>query len=155
MKYTATFLFAALSFASLASAELHQLDFTLDRDDSTELSATLAPGDLLRINLKENPSTGYAWRFQNPFERPSGVYSIEMDNYVEDANPASQAGVAGLRTLLLKGEKAGTDDFELVYVRLWEVQDFVEATDSNGKAIEMKDVPNAGYKKITVTVADE
>ena len=59
-----------------------------------------------------------------------------------------------MRTLLLKGEKAGTDDFELVYVRLWEVENFVEAFESNGNVINMQDVPNAGYKKIKVTVAE-
>ena len=86
MKYTAP-LIALFSLAALVSAELHVLDFTIDRDDTHELSAHLSRGDLLRINLKENPSTGYGWRFQNPFERVSGVYSIEMDNYVEDSNP--------------------------------------------------------------------
>ena len=150
MKYSTVL--GLLALASLATATITTVDFTLASDDTEEIDVSISEGDLIRINLRENPTTGYAWRFQNPFQRPSGVYSIEMDNYVEDPNPEAKTGMAGVRTLLLKGEKKGTDDFELVLVRLWEVQDFIEATDGTGKAIMMKDVPNAGYKKVSVTV---
>ena len=151
MKYTAL---ALLALASLVSGNLHLVDFTISRDDTNEISASISSGDLLRVNLRENPSTGYAWRFQDPFKRNSSVFSIEMDDYVESYNPDAKSGMSGVRSLLLKGENAGSDDFELVLVRQWEVQDFVDTVDEHGQPIQMKDVPNAGYKKITINVSD-
>ena len=49
---------------ALASANLYQADFTLTQDDVFNFQ--VKKGDLLRVTLKEIPSTGYVWRFQNP-----------------------------------------------------------------------------------------
>ncbi len=75
-----------------------------------------------------------------------------MDEYTEDPNPAVMSGVAGVRTILLKGQKEGSHEFELINVRSWEVQDFLETHDASGEAISIKDIPNAGYRKVTVNV---
>ena len=36
------------------------------------------------------------------------------------------AGAKGTRTIVIKADKAGSDTFELVYVRSWEYKDFIE-----------------------------
>ena len=65
------------------------------------------------------------------------------------------AGAKGTRTIVIKAEKAGSDNFELVYVRSWEYKDFIETQQAkNGAPIAMKDVPNQGYRKITVNVSE-
>ena len=96
----------------------------------------MVTGDLLKITLNENPTTGYVWRYENPFEMTSGVFSVEMDDYIrepttldgEDDEGPVKAGGKGLRTILLKAEKGGFEDFELILVRSWEFQNFVEKT---------------------------
>lgn len=74
---------SALLLASLASAELHMIDYSVDRNAGDELSVTIASGDLLRINLQERPGTGYTWRYANPLQSTSGVFTVEMDDYLQ------------------------------------------------------------------------
>ena len=139
--------------ATSISAELIHVDFT-DRDtaEMTEINHSIKEGDLLQVTLKENPTTGYVWRYENPFEKASEVYTIEMDEYTERTNSELKNGVTGIRTIVLKAEKAGTDVFELVLVRSWEVQDFIEARAANGEPVKMNEVPNVEYHLIRINV---
>ena len=79
----------------------------------------------------------------------SGVFSLEMDEFTEYPNPEAKHGNGGIRTLVLKAEKAGEQDFEVVLVRSWEVPDFIEE-----RNVSMKGLANAGYAKITVVVRE-
>ena len=138
---------------AFASANLYQADFTLTQDDVFNFQ--VKKGDLLRVTLKEIPSTGYVWRFQNPKENNLGIYSVQMDDYSspKSADEENPVGTAGKRTIVLRAENEGQEEFELILVRSWEYKDFVETTTSNGQTISMKDVPNvAQYKKVVISV---
>ncbi len=151
MKTAATLILAALMVAA-ASANLHMVDFN---SGSNEKALTIKSGDLVRITLSENPTTGYAWKYEDPFTKNTGVYSVQMDDFTQEEGHEGMTGAKGSRTIVIKAEKAGSEDFELVYVRSWEYKDFVETKRAgNGAPVAMKDVPNAGYRKISLQVSE-
>ena len=61
-----------------------------------------------------------------------------MDDFLSknaEVDPSeANVGAGGTRTILLKGEKAGSEDFELILVRSWEFQDFVNRVDPENGA---------------------
>ena len=143
MRTTRPLLGLALCLA-FASANIYQVDFTAITDETVNIQ--IKKDDLLRVTLKEIPSTGYVWRFQNPFENKLGIYSVQMDDFTEQAqgaNGENPVGAAGKRTIVLRAEQIGQEEFELVLVRSWEFKDFVEVANSNGQIVKMKDIPNA------------
>ena len=148
MRSTTLLICAAAMCLAFAGASLHSVDLRHE----TEAVKVVQEGDLITILLKENPTTGYVWRYENPFEKNSGVYHVHMDEYEANDNPNKMNGHGGKRAIVLKADKVGSDDFELVLVRSWEFKNFVERTTSNGGVFKMKDVPNAGYRKVTLTV---
>lgn len=110
-------LFAVVT-ARLVEVDLSE-DQALDFNEWGVLS--LRENDLIKVTLRENPSTGYSWKYQDPLERIAGVFTVQMDEYTEDPNPNGQFGNSGIRIIVLKTQKAGNDDFELILVRSWEV----------------------------------
>ena len=143
MRTTRPLLGLALCLA-FASANIYQVDFTAITDETVNIQ--IKKDDLLRVTLKEIPSTGYVWRFQNPFENKLGIYSVQMDDFTEQAqgaNGENPVGAAGKRTIVLRADQIGQEEFELVLVRSWEFKDFVEVANSNGQIVKMKDIPNA------------
>lgn len=86
-----------------------------------------------------------------------------MDDYIipapenddEESDGGPKFGRGGERMILLKAEEAGKDDFELILVRSWEAQDFIERVDTaNGEPMQMKNIPNVGYRKVTIEVKE-
>ena len=77
-----------------------------------------------------------------------------MDDFAEEANVEGMAGTTGVRTIVIKAEKTGSEDFEIIYVRSWEYKDFVETQRASNSAVAMKDIPNEGYRKITFNVSE-
>ena len=141
---------------AFASANIYQIDFTAITDESVNIQ--IKQGDLLRVTLKEVPSTGYVWRFQNPFENKLVIYSVQMDDFTEQAqsvNGENPVGTPGKRTIVLRADQLGQEEFELILVRSWEFKDFVEVSNSNGQIVKMKDVPNSvQYRKVVITVKE-
>jgi predicted secreted protein len=106
---------------AFASANIYQVDFTAITDETVNIQ--IKKDDLLRVTLKEIPSTGYVWRFQNPFENKLGIYSVQLDDFTEqaqDPNGENPVGAAGKRTIVLRADQIGQEEFELVLVRSWE-----------------------------------
>lgn len=75
---------------------------------------TIRPGETFQIELMENPSTGYRWRFQIV----SGKAQKMNDQY--DAQNATAVGGVGKRTMTFKA--FGKKDIEIRarYKRSWE-----------------------------------
>ena len=143
MRTTRPLLALALCLA-FASANIYQVDFTAITDETVNIQ--IKKDDLLRVTLREIPSTGYVWRFQNPFENKLGIYTVQLDDFTEQAqgaNGENPVGAAGKRTIVLRGDQIGQEEFELILVRSWEFKDFVEVANSNGQIVKMKDIPNA------------
>ena len=149
------FLVAALVAA--ASAELFYVDLTGANDASHNEAPTIIvhTGDLIKVTFKENPTTGYTWQFADPIESTQGVFTIEMDDYSQNANPEeAYAGAGGIRSVVLKAEKAGTQGLEAILVRSWEANQFVESTDLDGQHVDIKSIPHVDYKNLIVTVSE-
>ena len=130
---TSTSLLALTLCLAFASANIYQVDFTAITDESVNIQ--LKQGDLLRVTLKEIPSTGYVWRFQNPYDNKLGIYSVQLDDFTEAVvaeNEETPMGAPGKRTIVLRADQLGQEDFEVILVRSWEFKDFIETTNSNG-----------------------
>ena len=85
---------------------------------------TMKAGDLVNITLSENPTTGYVWVYKNPFKNLTGLYSVETDQSIQpptqDGEP-QMPGAPSFRNIILKAERGGAEDFELILVRSWEL----------------------------------
>ena len=156
-----TALLTVAALFGLASAQqLYTVDLTNQpRENEASPGFQLKKGDLLKVTLSENPSSGYLWKYENPFEDTQGIFSVEMDDFLsknaESDESTANVGSGGTRTILLKGEKAGSEDFELILVRSWEFQDFIDRVDANnGTQVKISTIPNVGYRKVTVNVQE-
>ena len=73
---------------AVAFAEKYELDLNevSQYEAYKNTSIKLNIGDVLRLIVNENPTTGYKWKFQTPTERNVAniVYSVNVDEYVED-----------------------------------------------------------------------
>ena len=88
MRATSGLILATLLVAAV-SANLHSVDFRVSTDDKV---IDAKSGDLIRINLSENLTTGYKWKFENPFEKNNGVYSVQMDDFSQETSQEGKAG---------------------------------------------------------------
>ena len=67
-----------------------------------------------RIALRENPSTGYRWRFT---EHPNpAVARVVGSRFKLDDNADNRAGVGGTRTITFRAGRRGQTGMSLVYV---------------------------------------
>ena len=73
-----TALLTVAALLGLASAqELFTIDLTNKQAENEASPAyQLKQGDLLKVTLFENPSSGYTWRYETPFEDPQGIFSV-------------------------------------------------------------------------------
>lgn len=71
------------------------------------------PGDLVRIDLPENPTTGVRWQFV----RQPGLAKLVTDTYIQLSDAV---GAASLRRLELEVFAQGSETFHLVCVQAWD-----------------------------------
>ncbi|MDX3380506.1 protease inhibitor I42 family protein [Streptomyces niveiscabiei] len=77
-------------------------------------------GDVVVVELPENPSTGYRWEI-------TGIDGLDVtgdDHTPAPTGPAGAelVGAGGTRVLRLRAEQAGEGRLELVYRRSWEAE---------------------------------
>jgi len=73
------------------------------------------PGDTLRVELAENPTTGYRWAIDRTDER-----IVELAGSEYQPAPSSGVGGGGLRTFTFKALRPGAARVELKYWREWQ-----------------------------------
>jgi inhibitor of cysteine peptidase len=74
----------------------------------------VSSGDILSIQLAENPTTGYRWTLQTPDEQILELQSLEF-------SPANSGiGAGGQRTFTLQAKSPGTAHLQLKEWRQWE-----------------------------------
>ena len=78
----------------------------------------LQVGDVLKITLPENGSTGYQWFIPPELKRKFAKTIRERDQAVEA--PDGPPGKAGKRHLFFEAFSAGSGEVELHYRRSWE-----------------------------------
>jgi predicted secreted protein len=85
-----------------------------------------AVGNLIRITLESNPSTGYNWELRD-FDFGVAIFHTS-DLVARDNGGNVLFGAPGDTVITLQAVKPGTQDITLVYRRQWEPPDQVEAT---------------------------
>ena len=76
------------------------------------------PGDIIRITLESNITTGYSWEHADKVD--TGILKLDKDDYVSDPNPEELDGVGGRTVIVYRALKPGKAKIELTYMRPWE-----------------------------------
>jgi len=84
-------------------------------EQNSSTAITLPVGSTTTIELKENPTTGYAW---NVTLTPG--LKIETDSYIMDNTSTDRVGVGGTHRWVVRGVSAGKQTFSAIYKRPWE-----------------------------------
>jgi len=77
----------------------------------------LAPGRSGRIELKENPSTGYRWRLDRTASDGLEILSFSDDGHMRGEN---MPGAPGTHRWTVKALSPGDAEIQFVYQRSWE-----------------------------------
>jgi inhibitor of cysteine peptidase len=93
------------------------------QDNGKVVSAAL--GNLIRITLESNPSTGYNWELRD-FEY--GAADFYASDVMARQSGNVFVGAPGNTILTLQAVQAGTQQITAVYRRPWEAPDQVAAT---------------------------
>lgn len=78
-------------------------------------SIRIRVGNLVVVQLRENPTTGYQWTFNQSDEQVLGFQGTE---YTPSA--ATGVGGSGQRLFRFKGERAGTTELDFKLWRQWQ-----------------------------------
>ena len=105
----------------------------LSRDDNGK-DISVRPGDVVRIKLKSNRTTGYSWA-EVKDKTDAKVLKSDGGEYKVDEHPAGMVGVGGNEIWTFQALAAGKTEIVLGYARPWE-----------------KDKEPAQTFKVTVTV---
>lgn len=112
----------ASAYASAAAAKTAELGAGCDQFSSQKSvgqQADVAVGDLVKVTLCSNPTTGFAW--QEPAISDAAVISLVDRTFVAATagETAPAAGAAGADSLTLKAIAKGTSTVVLTYSQPW------------------------------------
>lgn len=93
------------------TAEIGQI--VTEADNGTSIS--LRNGENFTLQLRENPSTGYAWELN-----VSEGLNILSDNYTQDEAPEEMVGVGGTRSWIIEAVDQGSQQVNGIYKQAWE-----------------------------------
>ena len=80
------------------------------------------PGDIIRITLESNITTGYSW--ENADKVDKDILALDTNDYVSDPNPEELDGVGGSTVIVYRALKPGRTKIDLVYLQSWEPSEF-------------------------------
>ncbi len=83
--------------------------------NDTGLSVQVNAGDLVQVELMENPTTGYSW----DLSATDGLV-LQDDQYVEDMHEEGMTGVGGVHTWTFEAQTGGEQAISGIYTRSWE-----------------------------------
>jgi inhibitor of cysteine peptidase len=87
---------------------------------TSKQSVVLAPGASAEIELTENPSTGYVWRFDAQRSKNAGIVKLVDRGYSRPASDRPPIGAPGRHRWSLEGVSAGHAVLTFVNLRPWE-----------------------------------
>ena len=128
----------------------HHLDLSQkdNRDWIDNNEFTMKVGERLRIDLDENPTTGYQWQINMPpTNEGTDPIAIEQNAYAMKQMEATVGGAhlvggGGKRTLVIIGNSEGSATIEAAYARPWEFKGFNQASSSEQHTIRIKVLPS-------------
>lgn len=110
---TRTALVAALAtLIVLAGASSASAMTVLVRQGDSGRTLQLRPGDVVKLSLAENPSTGYGWRFSKRSNRR--VLRLISSRFVADPAPPGTVGAGGKHGWVFKARRRGRTSFRLI-----------------------------------------
>ena len=80
------------------------------------------PGDIIRITLESNITTGYSW--ENADKVDKDILALDANDYVSDPNPEELDGVGGNTVIVDRALKPGKAKIDLVYLQSWPPSEF-------------------------------
>ena len=83
-------------------------------DDDNGKTVDVSKGCEIRVELSENPTTGYTWELTAP-----GLTYVS-DEYVADANTEGLVGAGGVHIFTYTADNTGTHTIDGIYKRSWE-----------------------------------
>lgn len=83
-----------------------------EADNGTSIS--LKNGENFTLQLRENPSTGYAWQLN-----VSEGLTILSDGYTQDEAPEGKVGVPGTRSWIIEAVDQGSQQVNGIYKQSW------------------------------------
>ena len=86
---------------------------------TSEQSVVLAPGASSVVELTENPSTGYVWRFDAQRSKNAAIVKLVDQGFSRPASDRPPIGAPG-RRWSLEGVSAGRAELTFVNLRPWE-----------------------------------
>ena len=87
---------------------------------TSEQSVVLAPGASSVVELTENPSTGYVWRFDAERSKNAAIVKLVDQGFSRPASDRPPIGAPGRRRWSLEGVSAGRAELTFVNLRPWE-----------------------------------
>lgn len=87
---------------------------------TSEQSVVLAPGASAEIELTENPSTGYVWRFDAQRSKNAAIVKLVDQGFSRPASDRPPIGAPGRHRWSLEGVSAGRAVLTFVNLRPWE-----------------------------------
>ena len=103
-------------------------------------------GDKLRVIVEENPSVGAVWLVRPPSNK--GVIDVERNSFEFDSsrNDDDQVGVRGKRTVIIRADNEGQEEFVIVEARIWEFKGFDDINSSREDLFDFKIIPISVYQ---------
>ena len=80
----------------------------------------LCVGEVVRVRLHSNPTTGFSWEFRAP---GNGVIALDKNAFIPPENKNNMCGVPGAHELVIRAVKPGSAELRGVYRRPWEKRD--------------------------------
>lgn len=93
---------------------------TTVKHEATPSDYIVRNGEVFKIELKSNPTTGYHWVMENSAE--VNLVDSLSDIYTQDEKSNENVvGSGGTQTFQFKATRKGIDTLSFIYVRPWEV----------------------------------
>ncbi len=99
--------------ATAAAATQRRL-FTLAADETTAIE--VAAGEVFRLALEANLSTGYCWRLDQPLDPEQ----LELLGSTDEEATAQRLGAPQRQIWTLRAKRPGVAEITLAYARPWE-----------------------------------
>ncbi len=115
--------------ASLGLAVMVSSGFSAERSEQT---VELAPGGRATVELAENPSTGYVWRFDSQRSKNAVIVRVADQGFAQAPSDRPLVGAPGRHRWSIEGISAGRAELTFVNLRPWEdtpVREHVVAVD--------------------------
>ena len=120
-------LFAVIAGLLLVGCQTVRSPVELTQLDSGS-QINLKVGQILKVELPSNPTTGYNWTLTDTTESEPVLEKAGEPAYVKDEEAAGIVGIGGKETWKFRAIRAGWQKLRLEYKRPWEREISAEKT---------------------------